>query len=192
MGSQITLTTSWARYSVTFVVPSISGLTIGTNSVARIIFRMAAATVQSVDFWGVQLEDGSIATPFRRNSPNLQAELAACERYFVRLPGFTTVTAVGVGSASVIFRAVFPVQMRANPSMTLNNGTVNWSDDYAVDGSLNATSIGTFTGTSTRGARATLSGTAAANNFVTGRYYELGGQAVNGVGTASLDISAEL
>jgi hypothetical protein len=147
MGSQITLTTSWARYSVTFVVPSISGLTIGTNSVARIIFRMAAATVQSVDFWGVQLEDGSIATPFRRNSPNIQAELAACQRYFRRLGNKQGQTRISVGWASSSTAALWilthPVEMRGVPSCSIT-GAPLWYN-AVTGGTFSSYGIGTST-----------------------------------------------
>jgi hypothetical protein len=129
IGSQISLTTSWARYSVTFIVPSISGLTIGSNSVARIIFRMAAATVQAVDFWGVQLEDGSIATPFRRNANSIQAELAACQRYFERVGqisnGNGSILGTGIGISSTQVRCTIrsSVPKRVGPTVTYNAGS---------------------------------------------------------------------
>lgn len=78
----IALTTSWARYSVTVSVPSISGKTIGTNSSLRVTFLQAAASGSTLDLWGVQFEAGSTATAFKRNGTSQSAELSACERYY--------------------------------------------------------------------------------------------------------------
>jgi hypothetical protein len=75
------ITTSWQRFSVTFTLGSIAGKTIGTNNCLELqVIR--SATTANVDIWGVQLEAGSVATPFQRNAENLQGELAACQRYY--------------------------------------------------------------------------------------------------------------
>jgi hypothetical protein len=108
---QVTLTTSWARYSVTVTLPSISGKTIGTgintSYLALLLWQSAGANFASqtgtlgtqtgyVDYWGVQVEAGTVTTPFRRNAPSIQAELAACQRYYEKsynvndAPGFIT------------------------------------------------------------------------------------------------------
>ena len=78
----VTLSTSWTRYTVNFNLPSLTGKTIGDNSFLEIHFRTALNTIQTTDLWGVQVEAGSTATPFRRNANSLQGELAACQRYY--------------------------------------------------------------------------------------------------------------
>lgn len=83
-GSAITLSTSWARYSVTTTIPSVSGKTINDGSNLTVLLKLAANVVQTVDIWGLQLEEGAAATDFRRNAPSIQAELAACQRYYYR------------------------------------------------------------------------------------------------------------
>jgi hypothetical protein len=82
--SAASLTTSWQRFSYTISVPSVSGKTIGAGSSLDIVLGTTAQT-GTFDIWGVQLEAGSTATPFRRNANSLQGELAACQRYFYRL-----------------------------------------------------------------------------------------------------------
>jgi hypothetical protein len=96
---QITLSTSWARYSVSVAVPSISGKTIGTasnDSLGLFLWTSAGSTFNSrtgslgaqnatIDFWGVQVEAGSFATPFQTATGTLQGELSACQRYYFRL-----------------------------------------------------------------------------------------------------------
>lgn len=92
----VTISTSWARYSKTITLPSISGKTIGTSSVLRLdLYTSIGSSYTSYpaigiqnntfDFWGVQVEYGSKATPFQTASGGSpQAELAACQRYYVR------------------------------------------------------------------------------------------------------------
>lgn len=78
------ITTSWQRFSVTFSIPSISGKTIGSNSYLA-LHVIRATTSATIDIWGVQLEAGSVATPFSRAGGTLAGELAACQRYFQRV-----------------------------------------------------------------------------------------------------------
>jgi hypothetical protein len=124
-GSAITLTTSWARYSVTVPIPTISGKTVNdaSNSNIALTMKLANNTVQTVDVWGVQLEVGSTATSFRRNAPSIQGELAACQRYYVRFKADSNYGWFSQGqcysSGLVIFPFQLPVTMRSNPGTTL-------------------------------------------------------------------------
>jgi hypothetical protein len=79
-------TTSWVRYSYTVAVPSISGKTVGTSSYLSLVFNFPLnQTWTSFDIWGVQIEAGSVATPFQTATGTIQGELAACQRYYFRL-----------------------------------------------------------------------------------------------------------
>jgi hypothetical protein len=118
------LTTSWARYTATFAVPSVAGKTIGTSSslIVRVI-RTIDALAHIVDLWGVQLEAGTVATPFRRNAPSIQAELSACQRYYYRRLAGSAYGKFGLGSTnnagnSCLVIIPFPTTMRAVPSST--------------------------------------------------------------------------
>ena len=94
-GAQVTLSTSWARYSVTIVVPNINGKTIGTTANTSLLSvnlwtsagsnfnsRTGSLGIQNntFDFWGVQVERGSVATPFEQRP--IGTELALCQRYY--------------------------------------------------------------------------------------------------------------
>lgn len=114
---QVILSTSWTRYSVTFAVPSISGKTIGTTANTSAfqvdLWTSAGSTYNSrsgslgiqnttIDFWGVQVERGSVATPFEQRP--IGAELALCQRYYEKSYALATApgTATTTGAVSVI------------------------------------------------------------------------------------------
>ena len=141
---QVTLSTSWARYSVTITLPSVSGKTISaTDSYLHLEMWVSAGSdfnsrtgslgIQSntFDIWGVQVEAGSVATPFTTATGTLAGELAACQRYYWRrsATGRTTL-GNGVGESSTTAWIVFgfPTEMRAVPT------TVEWSGLTVSDG----------------------------------------------------------
>jgi len=78
------LTTSWQKFTFNIVLPSISGKTIGTSSYLYIAFiRSLPASNVDIDIAQMQLEIGSVATPFDHRS--YAEELALCQRYYNRL-----------------------------------------------------------------------------------------------------------
>ena len=148
-GQQVTLSTSWARYSATFSIDSIAGKTLGTNNDDYLQMqiwvsagtdynaRTSSLGIQSntFDFWGVQLEAGSTATPFQTATGTLQGELAACQRYYYRNTTLAAGAAFALGSANgtryVIGTINLPVTMRIAPSsidfsaLQANDGTAD-------------------------------------------------------------------
>jgi hypothetical protein len=140
---QVTLSTSWARYSVTVAVPSISGKTVGTASdfLSVVLWVSAGSTfnartgslgIQNNTFniWGVQAENGSVATAFQTATGTIQGELAACQRYYFRNTGGATYSQVGRSinsSTTKSYGAVdLAVSMRITPaSLEYSNLQVN-------------------------------------------------------------------
>jgi hypothetical protein len=142
------ITTSWARYTWTGTLPSVSGKTIGTSSFIDATIWLSAGTnfnartgslgIQSntFDIWGVQVEYGSKATPFQTASGGSpQAELAMCQRYYYRNTTLAAGAAFALGSANgtryVIGTINLPVTMRIAPSsidfsaLQANDGTAD-------------------------------------------------------------------
>jgi hypothetical protein len=133
---QATLSTSWQRFSITSSVDSIAGKTLGTNKDDLLAVnlwtsagtdwnsRTGSLGVQNntIDIWGVQLEAGPVATPFRRNANSLQGELAACQRYYFRnsatAQAFNTLSPFGQASSTTACNISFvpPVTMRVAPT----------------------------------------------------------------------------
>jgi hypothetical protein len=144
---QVTISTSWARYSITVAIPSVSGKTI-VNLDSSLITRLWVSAgsdfnsrtgslgIQNntFDIWGVQAEYGSKATPFQTASGNnLQAELAMCQRYYYRVtPGASGRrfgTGMGIGTTGASLFVPFPVSMRTEPTALEQSGTAG---DYSV------------------------------------------------------------
>lgn len=138
--SAISLTTGWAKYSVT--LPTLSANVIKGLQL-QITFN-SASTVQSY-ITQVQLEAGSVATPFEFRS--VGTELALCQRYYCLVQArdslwFNTADFYDRGATK------FPVEMRVPPSATVyaqSSGTPNCvrnatlTTDVAVTGSLTNT-----------------------------------------------------
>lgn len=82
----VTIGTSWQRYTVTIACPSISGKTVGAGSMVATVFIMPNSTF-TFDLALVQSEYGSTATSFDYR-PYGQ-ELALCQRYLPIINGNT-------------------------------------------------------------------------------------------------------
>ena len=163
----LTLTSSWVRYSYTFTLGSMSGKTIGPNSFLWMsIYQTAANTSGStLDIWGVQLEAGPYATPFRRNAPSIQAELAACQRYYWRQSESGMIGSATYGNATSIYGVIkHPVQMRTAPSSI---EVSNLSIRHYTGGTSTVSSVGVeWSGTHSTAFYATA-GSRTANDAVT-------------------------
>jgi hypothetical protein len=123
IANTVSLTTSWARHTITVSLATLAGKTIGTSSALTLEF--IGAINNAVDIWGVQLEAGSTATPFRRAANTLQGELAACQRYFISYGGNEVFERIGTGatnnSSTAYFTVVLPVEMRATPTLSFSS-----------------------------------------------------------------------
>ena len=161
VGTQsISLTTSWTRFSYTVSIPSVAGKTIGTSSKLDAYVQLAPNTVATIDFWGVQLEAGSVATAFQTATGTKQGELAACQRYFQVENAGVTFTARSGNTTLADGVAFLPVTMRTTPSLSVtaalkidNAGVANYtqsSGGVTIGGFPDAQNvpmtIGNFTG----------------------------------------------
>jgi hypothetical protein len=122
----ISVTTSWQRFSYTVTLGSISGKTIGTGSSLEAWIYGQANTANTLDTWGWQVEPGSVATAFQTATGTIQGELAACQRYYVLL-GNTLNQPMAIGynysGTLAIFGIHLPVEMRTNPTISSTTGT---------------------------------------------------------------------
>lgn len=80
---EISVTTSWAKFELTFSLASISGKTLGTddNDYLSAVFTLASAEGNDTfQLARVQVEKGSVATEFEERP--IGTELALCQRYY--------------------------------------------------------------------------------------------------------------
>jgi hypothetical protein len=166
-GGKLTLTggSSWTRYSVSVLNPSISGKTIGSANYLQLTLWASAGSdynartdslgIQSntFDFASIQLEAGLSATPFRRNANSIQGELAACMRYFYQIDGGTAdgglVQGVFYTTTEIWCTVIHPVPMRVSPTFSVFAGSPPALSIYAGGGGnrgyVSASTYGTST-----------------------------------------------
>ena len=125
----VTMSATLTRYSVTIILPSISGKTLGSNNdhYTRLAFffssgatnnalagNIGVQTGTTVVIWGVQLEIGTTMTPLEK--PDAFFDLANCQRFY-QIGNFSRggyIASTVVDSAPLLF----PVTMRAAPSVS--------------------------------------------------------------------------
>jgi hypothetical protein len=123
--AEFSITPEWKRYVITLTLPSITGKTIsGTGDHLRFYFRQpendTTTTAWTLDFTGVQLELGKVATPFEHRSYG--EELALCQRYYQQPYYGGTANSAGL-SQSYGNWFHLPVTMRTTPTVNLLSGT---------------------------------------------------------------------
>jgi hypothetical protein len=113
-----TLTTTWARYSVSFTVGATA------TQIGFYFNHIPVGTAGANDYFevtGAQLELGTTATDFAKNGTTIQGELAACQRYYQRNTASATDNAISQTGLGLLTTATFvPVtfksQMRVTPT----------------------------------------------------------------------------
>jgi hypothetical protein len=131
-GTSFTATTSWQRFSATISVPSVSGKTIGAGSSLQLRLDLGTTGVKEFQFWGFQVEAGSVATAFQTATGTIQGELAACQRYYVRFNagnGYGNLSTSGYTASATQVNGFFqfPVNLRVIPT-AIDSSSVTYLD----------------------------------------------------------------
>jgi len=147
-----TLTTTWQRFTATGTVGA------GATQMAVYFTWTPSGTAGANDYLeitGVQVECGSVATPFKTYAGTIQGELAACQRYYWRNTSGETLAAMSASmpagsTTEVDHPVVFPVPMRVRPtsldagSLSTYDGTTNYtSGTFALIGGRSGTYFAT-------------------------------------------------
>jgi hypothetical protein len=126
---QVTLSTTWTRYTLVALCPTILGKVLGTNNDDKITFNIwvsggtnfnartgsIGSQNNTFDFWGMKLEEGTVATPFE--IPPYAENLRACQRYFYKAFGAWS----GYAAAATLgrFAITVPVPLRVSPTLAM-------------------------------------------------------------------------
>jgi hypothetical protein len=131
------LTTTWQRFTFSGTVPT------NCNELAMYFSYTPVGTAGAADYFettGVQIEVGSVATPFKTYAGTIQGELAACQRYYWRSTGGSVYSQYAQGMAGSTTACQmflqFPVTMRTNPT-AIDFSTLQINDSitlYTVTG----------------------------------------------------------
>ena len=138
-GFEITVTPHYATDYTDSSVPINSWYTrTGSTYLPDYSQNWANTSSATFDLTGLQLEVGSVATPFERRSYG--QELSLCQRYYYKIQGDTEsdIFAIGYneGSTTAIGVIDFKVTMRTSPTSVETSGTAS---DYRVRSITNNT-----------------------------------------------------
>lgn len=140
--TNFSVTTAWQRFSMTVTLGSMSGKTIGTNSFVGFVMTMPAVDGAAIDFWGCQLEAGSVATAFQTATGTLAGELIAAQRYYYNSLGQNQLVGINTNATTTILTARPPVTMRTTPTATLpSSGSIDSFQDGAKTSASAPTSV---------------------------------------------------
>jgi hypothetical protein len=131
VASNISVGTSWTKYTYQVTVPSISGKTLGSDNNDYLTFEIMAPlnATFTLDVAQVQIEIGSVATEFERRP--IGTELELCQRYYWKTFPLATTPAQNAGVTGAFGFGVlaangnaaysgasFPIRMRIAPTLT--------------------------------------------------------------------------
>ena len=154
-----TISTAWARYSVSVAIPSISGKTLGTTANTSYLelnlwtsagstYATPASSIGIQNFtasiWGVQLEYATSATYFTTATGTLQGELGACQRYYFK--DTKTVLAEQQAVANTVVYEVYYhySDMRTTPTVTQTGAATETSNTSATTFTVDASGSNTL------------------------------------------------
>jgi hypothetical protein len=148
-GANVTLTTTWQRFTVSGTVASTA------TELALYFVNTPVGTAGAADYYevtGVQLEAANTASPYAPNGATYQAELAACQRYYWRGSGASAYGGWGTGSGETTTSSYIvinnPVNMRTTPS-SVDYSSLALYDQVAVTAVTGVTIGNSTAGTTT-------------------------------------------
>jgi len=140
------VSSDWARYTYTVTLPANAA-----NGLHFVVFNGSASGAVTTLYTGVQLEVGSIATPFEHEM--LSDTLHKCQRYYEKSHDYGTAPTHGFsgtgfeiwqsratsGTSAVYYTIQYKVRKRASASVTTFNNTASGAGYYHISGNADYT-----------------------------------------------------
>lgn len=121
--SNITITSSWQLFEVTFTVPSISGKTLGTddNDYLSAMLVLPTSSTFTLSVSQIKMEAGEVATAFVPKS--IGDVTALCQRYYQEIDKRALIWSGSVPVTGLYYYVgtVYPTEMRTTPSTNIVN-----------------------------------------------------------------------
>lgn len=112
-GSVTSTSTTYVRGSAIYTIPSNA-----KSLKASIVTQPTIASGVSIYVANVQLQEGSIATVFRRHSTGIQGELAACQRYYQKITAKQAYSLFASGVYNTTTACYMPIHLPVEPRTT--------------------------------------------------------------------------
>ncbi len=184
-GQTFSVTTTWQKFSITLTLPSISGKTLGTSGTDALVtafvlykndntvFNDSLGAVGSVangmylDLSDVQIEEGSVATPFERRP--FTTELMLCQRYAQRIvsPPLRGVFASTTSAAR--WGMPLPVTMRSAPQSATSGALIFVGSPLNVFDGASTGTVSAFVVNYSTATHIEIDATVATGSFTAGR-----------------------
>ncbi len=126
ISSSATLTSTWQRFTYTGTVATTA------TEIGLYFNYVPIGTAGANDYFeitGVQLEVGSVATPFKTYAGTIQGELAACQRYLPSVQA-SVITDIATGLAYSTTQALVPISFQVTPRVAPTGVTVNAAANF--------------------------------------------------------------
>ena len=124
---------SFKRYTTTFSIPNLKDKTIGDNSWGNFTIVVPIRTTRPFSISEVQLEEGSVATPFEQRPIGL--ELSLCQRYYYYWANYDALYRIYKGYNGNTTTIPFPITMRTAPTSIeyqLQHDGINYTANAGV------------------------------------------------------------
>lgn len=138
------VTSSWQRFDFTFSLPSIFGMTLGTdgNDRLELIFDLPLNTTFQFDLSSVILVPNLPALRFSRAGGSKGGELALCQRYFEKCQELDQTPDTTAGPGTVVIQVAQSAQVHNNFRFNVHKRAIPTITIYQISNNISFAQVG--------------------------------------------------